>query len=356
MTGNLLVSGKRAEFLRALALGAGIFMLVFPLKAADLAQVSVGIARTSTDVGWFIADKNGYFREEGIEAKLIPFASAAQMIAPLGSGQLDVAGGTVAAGLYNAVGRGINLKIVADKGSVKDGYEFSMLLVRKDLADNGRYKTLGDLKGMKIAVAARGAGSEASMNEALKKGGLSYSDVEVTYLGFPEHLIAYRNKAIDASITAEPSATRAIREGLAVHGSKEVVYPDQQTAVVLYSDNFISQRRSIAEKFMRAYIRAIRRYNDALLNGRIAGPNSAEIISILTEYTDIKDADVYRDMTPFAINPDGRVNVVSLRKDLEFFQERGYLSKVPVSVEAVVDESFIQAAVRHLGAYQKRGQ
>jgi NitT/TauT family transport system substrate-binding protein len=107
---------------------------------------------------------------------------------------------------------------------------------------------------------------------------------------------------------------------------------------------------------MRAYIRAIRRYNDALLNGRIAGPNSAEIISILTEYTDIKDADVYRDMTPFAINPDGRVNVVSLRKDLEFFQERGYLSKVPVSVEAVVDESFIQAAVRHLGAYQKRGQ
>ena len=61
-------------------------------------------------------------------------------------------------------------------------------------------------------------------------------------------------------------------------------------------------------------------------------------------------------MTPFAVNPDGQVNVVSLRKDLEFFHERNYLTKVPVSVEAVVDESFIQAAVRDLGAYQKRGQ
>jgi NitT/TauT family transport system substrate-binding protein len=351
MTGNLRTARKTTALLPALALGAGILTLAFPLQAAELAQVSAGIARTSTDVGWFIADKKGFFREEGIEVKLIPFASAAQMIAPLGSGELDVAGGTVAAGLYNAVGRGINLKIVADKGSVKEGYEFSMLLVRKDLADSGRYKTLHDLKGMKIAVAARGAGSEASMNEALKKGGLSYGDVEVAYLGFPEHLVAYRNKAIDASITAEPSATRAIREGLAVHGSKEVVYPDQQTAVVLYSGDFISQRRPLAEKFMRAYIRAIRLYNDALLNGRIAGPNAAEIISILTEYTPIKDPAVYRDMTPFAINPDGQVNLASLRKDLEFFQERNYLTKAP-SVEAVVDDSFIHAAVRDLGPYR----
>ena len=141
-----------------------------PPAAAETAQVTVGITRTATDVGWFIADKKGYFRDEGIEVKLIPFSSAAQMIVPLGSGQLDVGGGTVAAGLYNAIGRGIGLKVVADKGSIAEKYEYSTLLVRKDLVDSGRYRGLGDLKGMKIATAAQGAGSESSMNEALKRG------------------------------------------------------------------------------------------------------------------------------------------------------------------------------------------
>ncbi len=315
--------------------------------------MTVGITRTATDVGWFIADKKGYFRDEGIEVKLIPFASAAQMIVPLGSGQLDVGGGTVAAGLYNAIGRGIGLKIVADKGSIADKYEYSTLLVRKDLVASGRYRGLSDLKGMKIATAAQGAGSESSMNEALKKGGLSYADVEVVYLGFPEHLIAYRNKAIDASITAEPAATRTLREGLAVRGSKDVIYPGQQTAVVLYSADFISHRRAVAEKFMYAYIRALRDYNDALVDGKMAGPNADEIISILTEYTAIKDPAIYRAMTPFAANPDGAVNLSSLKNDLEFFRQRKYLVKDPGDIEGVVDYSFAHAAVQRLGPYRK---
>jgi NitT/TauT family transport system substrate-binding protein len=41
------------------------------------------------------------------------------MIAPLGTGELDVGGGTVSAGFYNAVGRGIGMKIVADQASIK---------------------------------------------------------------------------------------------------------------------------------------------------------------------------------------------------------------------------------------------
>ena len=43
---------------------------------------------------------------------------------------------------------------------------------------------------------------------------------------------------------------------------------------------------------MNAYIRAVRDYNDALMDGRLAGPSAREILSILTEYTKIKDRDV----------------------------------------------------------------
>src|SRR5262249_7046286 len=163
--------------------------------------------------GYYIADDKGLFRQEGIEVTIVPFKSAAQMIAPLGTGELDVGGGTVSAGFYNAVGRGIGIKIVADQASMKPGYGYSSLMVRKDLLDSGTYKTFADLKGRKVAIAAPGTGTASALNEVLKKVGLGYGDVEVVYLGFPEHLAAYRNKAIDASITNEPTMTRAIEEG-----------------------------------------------------------------------------------------------------------------------------------------------
>src|SRR3984957_4655413 len=127
--------------------------------AQTLEQVKVGTTNVASDVGFFIAEQKGYFRDAGIAVTTTTFASAAKMIAPLGTGELDVGGGTVAAGLYNAVGRGIDIKVVADKASVAEGYEYSTLLVRKDLADSGRYKSLADLKGMTIATAAQGAGS-----------------------------------------------------------------------------------------------------------------------------------------------------------------------------------------------------
>src|ERR1700733_8273090 len=70
-------------------------------QPAALTPVTIGIANTATDVGFFIADKKGYFRVAGIAIKMAAFPSAVRMIAPLGTGELDVGGGTVAAGLYN---------------------------------------------------------------------------------------------------------------------------------------------------------------------------------------------------------------------------------------------------------------
>ena len=166
-----------------------------PAAAAD--QVKVGIARTISDAGYYIADAMGFFREDGLDVSITAFNSAAQMIAPLGTGELDVGGGTVSAGFYNAVGRGIGMKIVADQASIKPGYGYSSLMVRKDHVVSGRYKTFADLKGMKVAIGAPGTGTASALNEALKKGGLKYGDVDVVYIGFPEHLPAYKNKGIE---------------------------------------------------------------------------------------------------------------------------------------------------------------
>ena len=282
---------------------------------------------------------------------MTPFASAARMIAPLGTGELDAGGGTVAAGLYNAVERGIRIRIVADKGSVQEGYEFSTLLIRKDLVESGRYKTLADLKGMTIATGAPGSGSESSLNEALKKGGLTFADANVVYMGFPEQLAAFRNKGIDGGITNEPTITRAIRDGVAVRASTRAIYPGQQTAVVLFSEGFAA-RGALAQQFMNAYLRAVRDYNDALKEGRLAGPNAAEIVSILTAYTTIKDGATYAGMTRRSPSTRTATSMRPRSRTIWLFSSSAALVDGKVSVEQVIDPSFAAEAVRVLGPYR----
>jgi NitT/TauT family transport system substrate-binding protein len=359
--GTSSTAKPRARHCRPFGTGAALFFqlaLIFaPSPAAAADQVRVGIARTISDVGYYVADAMGFFRAEGLEISLVNFSSAAQMVAPLGTGELEVGGGTVSAGFYNAFGRGILMKIVADQGSIRPGYGFSSLMVRKDHVESGRYKTFTDLKGMKIAVGAPGTGSASALNEALKKGGLKFSDVEVVYIGFPEHLPAYKNKGIDASITNEPTMTRAIEDGAAVRAAgNDVIHPGQQTAVVFFADQFI-RKRALAERFMRAYIRGVRVYHDALEGGRIAGPNADEVIAILTRYTPIKDPAMFRRMVPSWVDPNGEVNLASLRKDLAFFRQLGMIERKDIDVEAVLDDTFAKAAVLQLGPYQaKRAQ
>jgi NitT/TauT family transport system substrate-binding protein len=172
-------------------------------------------------------------------------------------------------------------------------------------------------------------------------------------LTFPQHLAAFANKAIDAGMTNEPTASEAVKDGLAVRiAGNDEIYPDQQTAVVLYSELFARQRPQLALRFMRAYIRAVREYNDALKGGKIAGPNADEVISILTEYTFIKDPQIHRAITPAAIDPDGRMNLDGLRNDLQFFKERKLIQDPTITVEKIVDPSYAAAAVKELGPYK----
>jgi NitT/TauT family transport system substrate-binding protein len=340
-----------------LAVTAATGLYALTSVAQPNTTVKVASAGIASDIGFFIADKKGYFRSEGLDVQLTQMANSPQMIGPLGMGQLDVGAGTVAAGLYNAVSQNIAIRVVADKGSMRQGYGFSGLMVRKDLVDSGRFKTYKDLKGMKLAVGTFGSANSSAMNEALKKGGLKWSDAgEIVALTFPQHIVAFQNKAIDAGMTNEPTATQAVKNGFAVRiAGNDEIYPEQQTAVVLYSEIFTRTRPDVALKFMRAYIKAVREYNDALKDGKIAGPNAEEVISILTEYTFIKDANTHRSITPAAIDPDGRLSLAGLRNDLVFFKEQKLIEDPKMTVERIIDTSFVEKAAQELGPYKPRG-
>jgi NitT/TauT family transport system substrate-binding protein len=330
--------------------------LAFATAAAGAPdRVTIGVTNASSDLALFIADAKGYFKEAGIEAQFSAFDSAAKMIAPLGAGQLDVGSGAASSGLYNAVERGISIRIVADKARNAPGYGFQSLMVRRALIEDGSVKSITDLKGRKVAIVAAASSDASVLNEALKSAGLGYNDVERVYLGFPQQFTAYQNGAIDASITTEPTVTALVKAGTAVRlTGNDAFYPNAQTSVILYGGEFATRRPDVARRFMKAYVRALRDYNDALKEGKIAGKGADEIIAIFTRYANIKDKAIIRAMTAHGVDPNGWVNVASLHKDWTFFKEQGQV-KGRVKVEDVLDRSFVDAAIKELGPYKSAG-
>jgi NitT/TauT family transport system substrate-binding protein len=104
---------------------------------------------------------------------------------------------------------------------------------------------------------------------------------------------------------------------------------------------------------MRAFLMSVRFYNDALKDGMLKGSTAEEVIAILTEYTNIKDPNVYRAIAPHGSQPDGRLNMESLKKDLDFYREQGWIEG-KATVEQAVDTRFTDQALRDLGPYQRK--
>ena len=347
---------SRRDIFRASSVAAlsAIPMSTFPSPALAQAptEMTLGIVGTSSDVAFFLADKKGWFREEGIVMKTSSFPSAANMVAPLGAGQLDVGGGSVSAGLYNSVSRGIKLRIVADKASSQPGYGVNKLLVSKRHMESGRFKELKDLKGMKIGMNGPGNSSWGSLWAALQKARLKIADIETVDMSYPDHVLAMQNNSLDASITTEPSATLAIMKGYAVEiTSDDKLRPRHAIAQLLFSEK-VAKDKALAARFMRAYLRAVRYYFGALKDGHLAGPNAEEIISVLTEYTAIKDPQVFRTIVPNGVDPDGKVDVATLKDDYNVYKMQGWIQG-DATVEDVIDMSFVEAAVKELGPYKR---
>jgi NitT/TauT family transport system substrate-binding protein len=320
-----------------------------PLSPA--VPVRVGVIGGSSDAGIYIAYEKGYFRDEGLDVEIIPFANSSDTVGAVLARQLDIVTGATAAGIYNAAGRGLPLRIVADKGSTPSPeWDFAVLMVRKDLIESGRVRDYADLRGLTIARAsARGTSPEISTVKALAKGGLTLDDVESAAVSFPDMIPAFANGAIDAAIVIEPFVSGIERMGTAVrwHGNSEF-YGNQQIGIVIYGPGVLEQPADVGRRWMIAYIRAVRDYNDAF------GPKRAgreEIIQILAQHTSVKDRAVYEQIRPAGLDPDGKLALQSMQDDVAYYQQTG-LVREQVDLSQLVDTSYQEDAVQRLGPYR----
>jgi NitT/TauT family transport system substrate-binding protein len=304
-----------------------------------------------SDCPFYIGEAKGYFRDAGVNVEWTTFPQSNQVVPAMTTGRLDAMGASVTAAIWNAVGAGLPIKIVADRGLDYPPYGGLMLVVRTDLSKSGRVKSVRDLSGLKVAEPGRGSSNLPILVRFLRAAGLKYDDVQHLFLPFPDQIAALKNGSIDASVLIEPFGTGAVREGFATRlGIDTDVYPNHQISALMYNGDFMQKRPDVARRYMVGYVRALRYYHDALKDGKFAGPTANDVLAILQQNINLPDPTIFRVMIPSGDTTNGRVDVASLQFDYDVYHEQGLIDK-PVNVRDFVDSSFADAADKQLGRY-----
>jgi ABC-type nitrate/sulfonate/bicarbonate transport system substrate-binding protein len=167
--------------------------------------IKVGSQGTVAERGIFIALERGYFAEEGLDVDLIPVRT--DQIPLLVTGEIDFSNGGSDPSVFNAVQRGVGVKIVAYNIVIGEHDSSSAFVVRKDLVDGGQYREPSDLKGRTVGVPPASATPMIFLERWLAKGGLALPDVSTVNLPFADLVPALGNRGVDAAFLAEPFIT-----------------------------------------------------------------------------------------------------------------------------------------------------
>jgi NitT/TauT family transport system substrate-binding protein len=318
-----------------------------PAPTGPAYTVRVGGVGSASEATFYWAQERGYLREEGLDFDMQTFNGAQVMIAPLSADQLDVGSGGPGPGLFNAILRGVDLKIVADRSRAAPGTSNQCLMARKSLIDSGQVRSFADWKGKTFAENVPGVLTTSLIDRELQSAGLSLQqDVTSVTLGFPEMFTAFANDAIDFGILIEPFYTLSEEQGIAkCWKPTSEIGPNFQIAVTLYGPTFAEQRPDVARRFMVANLRAMRDYNRAFFGD---GEGRDEFWDLMTRTSNMKDLALLKRLHSTWSDPNGAVNVDSLRDTQRWYLGRGELTG-EVDFDRIVDMSFVDYALQRIG-------
>jgi ABC-type nitrate/sulfonate/bicarbonate transport system substrate-binding protein len=220
-----------------------------------------------------------------------------------------------------------------------------VLLVRKDLKDSGRVRTVADLKGAKVGIAG-GAGTAGAyfVAKALKESGLGIKDIEVVNLANPDLPLAIEKGAIDCALTGSPYSDQILAGGKAVILAQDFA-PKAMTTVFMYSGKFMKERTSAARRFMVALVKGVR----AMAGAGYLDP--ANMKAYLKYVASTEDS--IRKGKPNLYDPDLQIHADSLINMEEVFRWAGWATYNKVIPQSqMVDTSFQGYAVKTLGPYK----
>jgi NitT/TauT family transport system substrate-binding protein len=149
-------------------------------------------------------------------------------------------------------------------------------------------------------------------------------------------------------MVAEPLLSDLERRGLGrVWRRSDQILPNRISAVLVFSARFARAQPQAARAFLTGYLKGARLYNDVLVHHHGDRP---WLIEALAQASSFEAAQLEHAILP-GINPNGMINVDSLRRDQQYFLADGLQQHI-VDLPSFIDTQFAAYAITQLGEYR----
>ncbi len=207
-----------------------------------------------------IAERKGYFKEEGLEVEIPDFAGGAKSLQALIGGSADVVSGSYEHTIsMQAKGQ----KVIAFV--VQGNAPGIALAVRKDKAAS--VKSGKDLAGFKIGVTAPGSSTNMFVNTLLAKDGLKPDAVSIVGVGpGPGAVAAMQKGELEAISNLDPVITQLEASAHAVilfdtrteKGNREVYGGVYHAATLYTTEAFLKKNPNTVQALANAMVRGLK--------------------------------------------------------------------------------------------------
>lgn len=292
----------------------------------------------------FIAEEKGFFTEQGLQIEFIKMTEAVEALPALINGDIDVIADVLFPSYFNAITRGGKIKMVADRGHLSPtGCTYTAIMGRKNLIEEGKLNHLSQLKGRRIGKTQTTGVSGYFLDKALDQAGLTPKDIETIFQQMPARVEAFAKGTIDISLATEPWITIILDTGHAVVWMPiQQIVPNFQFAFLMYGPTFLEKNRDAGNKFMVAYLKGVRQYNQGKTN-----PN----LEIIAKHTGL-DQGLLKKCCWQSFHNNGQFNIESILDYQSWALKKGYLDK-QITPKEFWDSSFIEYANRILDKANK---
>jgi NitT/TauT family transport system substrate-binding protein len=207
-----------------------------------------------------IAERNGYFKAEGLEVEILDFPGGARALQALLGGSVDVVSGAYEHTITQQA-KGQNIEALVLQG------KYAGIVLGMAKAKAAAYKSPADLKGMKIGVSAPGSSTNMFVNILLAKAGLKPDAAAFIGVGATAGAIAIMKRGeLDAISNLDPVISQLESDGTIVavvdtrtpKGMQEV-YGGAYAAGCIYAPvDFAKKYPNTAQAIVNAMVRALR--------------------------------------------------------------------------------------------------
>jgi NitT/TauT family transport system substrate-binding protein len=312
------------------------------------APVRVGLLDALSDSGLTIGQARGFFAEQRLNISPTHYPTADTLLSALVTGQVDAACLPITADLFLALSKGAAIRLTAEASGAPIGHGGAGLAIRSDLWPD--IKDPADLRGMRVGLLLRGSSLEVELAALLRQGRLARTDLETIVLSADRIVSGLADGSLEAAMVPEPLLGQIEQDGVGrAWRRSDRILPNHLTAALIFTSSFGQDRPQTARRFATAYLKAIRLYNDAFVKN--LGPARIVSSTVLAQGGLVLAPDAFRWLVPPGINPNGMVNLPSLRQDQQYFRQIGLLSR-EVDLPPFVDARYAAYAILQLGEYR----